>query len=1583
MRNLYPKANAALPAKQLKQAVAVPVIMFLATVLLATIMPIKLFGQAPTITSFSPLSGAVGATVTITGTNFNTTAANNIVFFGATRATVSAATATSLTVTVPTGATYAPVTELNTGIFLAAYSNASFLPTYTPNAGHITTADIAPKVDFATGTGLAFDYTVAIGDIDGDGKPDLVIANQNTNTVSVLLNTSIPGKPSFAAKKEFATGVDPITVAIGDIDGDGKPDLVINYGSGDVSVLRNTSSPGSLSFAPKMDFATAYPIYVAIGDLDGDGKPDLVFDGGSGGVSVLLNTSSPGNLSFAAEVDFGIGGYGHSVAIGDIDGDGKPDLVTANEHTSTVSVLLNTSSPGYLSFAPNKDFATGAGPIYVAIGDLDGDGKPDLVTANDGYGGIIGNTVSVLLQNTGSSGSLSFALNKDFATGALPTSVAIGDIDGDGKPDLVTANSNVNTVSVLRNMGSHGSADFAAKVDFATGTDPYSVAIGDIDGDGKPDLVTANIFSNTVSVLLNTPQLPTTIASFSPTTGPVGTLVTITGTSLSNPTAFSIGGQTAIVVSNTGTVLVGMVMPGATTGPILLTTAGGTVTSSGTFTVTPTPYPSMQQGSKLVGIGNTGAAFQGYSVSISADGNTAIVGGPYDNSRLGAAWVYIRSGGVWAQQGPKLFGTGAQGAAFQGNSVSLSADGNTAIVGGYQDNSYVGAAWVYTRSAGVWAQQGTKLVGTYSVGASSQGISVSLSADGNTAIVGGYGDNSSQGAAWVYTRNGGIWAQQGAKLMGTGAIGAAEQGCSVSLSADGNTAMVGGYFDNSQTGAAWVYTRSVVPVIGGVVVTWVQQGSKLVGNDGKYAPLQGSSVSLNADGTTAIVGGYQDNGEQGAAWVYTLIGGTWTQQGPKLVGTSATGTPEQGYSVSLSADGNTAIVGGRSDNSYQGAAWVYTRSGGNWAQQGKLVGTGNINNASQGWSVSQSADGTTAIVGGTGDNSNQGAAWVYIKAIPPVPPAIQAMKLIFTNTTTSGTSVSWTNGNGAYRAAFIFLGANGSALPVNNTVYTANAAYGLGTEIGTSGWYCIYNGTDPKPIVTVTGLTAGTTYRVTTVEYNGPTGGVSYLTTGLSPALVTTTTNYPTVQASKLTFTNTTFTGTTVKWTNGNGTARAAFIFLGANGSALPFNGTAYTANEAYGSGTEIGTSGWYCFYIGAGSSAYINGLTAGTTYRVTVVEYNTVAGSQYYLTTGLSPVSVTATTNFPTVQASKLNFTNTTFTGTTVSWTNGDGAARAAFMLLGGNGSAVPVSGFGYTSNTAYGSGSPISSAAGTWYCIYNGIGASVNVTGLTAGTQYQVTVVEYNTIGPGDPVYLTTGLGPANVTTTDIYPTQTAMLVNFTNTTSSSTTVNWSSGNGTARAAFILQGSNGSAVPADGLAYNAGTAYGTGTLVGTSGWYCFYNGMGSTANVTGLAANTNYRVTVVEYNTISGVQKYLVTGLDPGKVTTGMTFANGFLGRGEGISPLISSFDDSKVVANNILTPNEDGVNDTWIVKNLEFYPNNKVTVYDRGGNIVYTKLGYANDWAGTYHGSILNQGTYYYLVDLGNGSTLRGFITVVRDR
>ena len=126
-------------------------------------------------------------------------------------------------------------------------------------------------------------------------------------------------------------------------------------------------------------------------------------------------------------------------------------------------------------------------------------------------------------------------------------------------------------------------------------------------------------------------------------------------------------------------------------------------------------------------------------------------------------------------------------------------------MGGTHDNLSTGAAWVFTRSNGVWTQQGSKLVANDAVGSAGQGGSVSLSADGNTAILGGYGDNSNTGAAWVFTNSGGTWTQQGGKLVGTGAIGQAAQGGSVALSGDGNTAIVGGVNDNSKNGAAWVF----------------------------------------------------------------------------------------------------------------------------------------------------------------------------------------------------------------------------------------------------------------------------------------------------------------------------------------------------------------------------------------------------------------------------------------------------------------------------------------------------------------------------------------------------------------------------------------------------------------------------------------------------------------------------------------------------------------------------------------------------------------------------------------------------------
>lgn len=366
-------------------------------------------------------------------------------------------------------------------------------------------------------------------------------------------------------------------------------------------------------------------------------------------------------------------------------------------------------------------------------------------------------------------------------------------------------------------------------------------------------------------------------------------------------------------------------------------------------------------------------------VGLSSDGNTAIVGGGGDNGGIGAAWIYTRSGGIWTQQGPKLIGTGAVGNAAQGSAVALSADGDTAVLGGPGDSSGVGAAWVFTRSGGVWTQQGPKLVGTGS-GAAAQGSSVAISGDGNTLLLGGPLDNGN-GAVWVFTRSGGVWTQQGAKLVSLSPINPARQGTAVALSFNGDTAIIGGPNDSANAGGAWVFTRS-----GGV---WTQQSGTLFpgGFSGSGVVVAGVAVALSGDGNTAAMGGPGDGSNDGAVWVFTRSAGVWSQQGGKLRGSDASAFASQGRAVALSADGDTLVIGGPFDTAGAGATFLFTRSAGVWTQQGsKLVGSGATGplDAQQGSSVAASADGTTVIAGGPRDNNFVGAAWVF-SILTPVP----------------------------------------------------------------------------------------------------------------------------------------------------------------------------------------------------------------------------------------------------------------------------------------------------------------------------------------------------------------------------------------------------------------------------------------------------------------------------------------------------------------------------------------------------------------------------------------------------------------------
>lgn len=498
----------------------------------------------PVINSIAPMHGPIGTTVAISGINFDPVANNNTVYFGSVKAVVLNASTTTLTVSVPTGATYEPISvTINNH---TCYSAQPFMVTFSTTCGIVDTS-FAIAATVSGQSSPAAD--LALCDMDGDGKTDVLTTS--SSGLCVYRNTSSAGSFSGVKQVGIQTGTGgPEMMATGDLDGDGKPDVVVaNWYLKTFTVFKNTSVNGAISLQRVFDSATiTTPTSVLIRDLDGDGKPDIAIVNGTY-VSAYRNISLNGNIEVEPRIDIYSDNLSNFVVAGDVDGDNKPDLVLTTHGSFTHPVLKNTSSIGTISFAL---------PVYIgntvglttreALSDVDGDGKMDLVVIYDGQYSVPSRSLSIY-KNTSTSSAISFAPGVIYNPNANPKGLYITDMDGDNKPDLVISFTFNGLFKILKNMCTSSSISFEES-GFYSLNNTNDVVAGDMDGDGKPDIMASGGTYGDVIIYQN--KLPDT----APYTN---TWIGSSGSSWENPANWScrrIPDNNTNVVINSGTVIV-------------------------------------------------------------------------------------------------------------------------------------------------------------------------------------------------------------------------------------------------------------------------------------------------------------------------------------------------------------------------------------------------------------------------------------------------------------------------------------------------------------------------------------------------------------------------------------------------------------------------------------------------------------------------------------------------------------------------------------------------------------------------------------------------------------------------------------------------------------------------------------------------------------------------------------------------------------------------------------------------------------------------------------------------------------------
>jgi len=440
---------------------------------------------------FIPGIGSHSYKAIFAGTAANATSVSNTATLTVT-ATALIPTTTSIAQIQSTGNYTLTATVAGNGASASPTGTVSFLDTSNGNAvlGTAALGASATSLNFLNPSNPptgANPLSIATGDFNNDGIPDLAIANSGSGTVTILLGTG-NGTFTQAANSPIVVGDFPWSLAVSDFNGDGNADLaVVNYGDNSVTILLGN---GDGTFTPMSPVALgSSPTFLAVGDFNMDGVPDMaVVNSGGGTVTILLGNGN-GTFTQAANSPVPVS-YSYSLAVGDLNGDGIPDLAVVSA-VGYVAILLGNGD-GTFS-APSKVWV-GNSPTYAAVADFNGDGIADLAEVN-----YADDTLEVLLGN----GDGTFAAPvSTLAVGVSPIFVVVGDFNGDSIPDLAVANSGSNTVTILLGKGD-GTFTQTANSTVATGDEPIFLAAGDLNGDGISDLATANLADSTVTALLS------------------------------------------------------------------------------------------------------------------------------------------------------------------------------------------------------------------------------------------------------------------------------------------------------------------------------------------------------------------------------------------------------------------------------------------------------------------------------------------------------------------------------------------------------------------------------------------------------------------------------------------------------------------------------------------------------------------------------------------------------------------------------------------------------------------------------------------------------------------------------------------------------------------------------------------------------------------------------------------------------------------------------------------------------------------------------------------------------------------------